>query len=687
MDVEPAPKKLPPRPVDAATSGNQKVTVVEVKASRDSTPKGLSTDSHVSAFEREVTPSPRRANAFPRPPRARYWSPSGRPLTPNPYTSFEDEQRYFAEQEQQDDNERRVIYDRPPDISSEGLQKSFHQENSALPAHSLGVPTASSGALEVQRPDIHSADAKSHDHISHVSALPSARESVAVRPHTESQPQKQGAKLESNAPPAPTIEQLASDVDDIQSSRASSVPPADTNAAIAPAPPVVTPSAQSSIPPDASSMPPPSLKERIEQPTPMPMPTFALPQTKLQTEAAPAAAATATATATATAAAEHHPPAHPERFSKRGKFQKVHHPNGLGRFNRPGTAAESAAAGHGQRTFRPRSPSLDTRKPPRDYRPPRPVSRERGNYRPELHVEPRRPEGVDADAPPPARYEGRPYADYTGSERRPSTYAGSPPPISGGRGPPLEGPPARGDYYPPYPPPSSRGEWEIDDDYYKSRGWDRPPPSTERELFDREVYPPRPGSWDARAEREFLPRDEYSPLAPAVDDRYIPGPPLPREGDRSRPQPGGYPPTYSRIRGRSPSPLGRPGAGPIDDSRPPLKRAREDYPPEYYPSGRAPPARSRPSDYLPPRTGTHGSAVDWPPPPSASSAGMGGGPPAPPVSGGGRDYRMRELPLEYVPAGYNRSPSPLGRQPYPPRGAYARGNDRGGYVMRPRPPS
>ncbi|KAF5328826.1 hypothetical protein D9619_011508 [Psilocybe cf. subviscida] len=342
--------------------------------------------------------------------------------------------------------------------------------------------------------------------------------------------------------------------------------------------------------------------------------------------------------------------------------------------------------------FRGRSPPLDNRKlpispaprgpPPRDYRGPpagRSPSRERGGYsRPPPHdfVEPRR-DSLDMDGPPPGRYDGRlSYPDYPPA----------PLPLSGGRGPPPDG--GRGEYYGSYAPAQDRGpRWE--DPYYK-RDWERGPPpgSADRGRFDRDYEPT--GSWD-RADREFGDRDPVYP----EDDRYTP-----REPERARP-PAPFTPAYGRVRGRSPSPIGRPGPG--DSSRPPVKRAREDFGPEYYPgpgpggagAGRPPVRRGPPGDYAPPpRSGGGPGGADWNtaggPPPPASASSMGGG------IHGGRDYLGRgDASMEYspLPDNYDRARSPPppasgGRASYGVgggggRSAYNRGPERYGGL---RPP-
>ncbi|KAF4621210.1 hypothetical protein D9613_000099 [Agrocybe pediades] len=355
------------------------------------------------------------------------------------------------------------------------------------------------------------------------------------------------------------------------------------------------------------------------------------------------------------------------------------------------------------RGYNPRSPSLDTRPPsklsppgmppppgprgdPRDYR--GPPTRDMPRGRPDAY----RPEPW-ADSYPEARYDERErrYRDYSPGRGPPSS--------SGGRdtmGP--DGPPGRGDY-PPYPP---RSEW--DDDYYKSRPWDGPPPPPSRSA-DGYDYPPRPVGYNPRLDRDFL-RDGYPgrpPPPPSMDDRYPPGPP-PRDADRRPPPPpGGYntAPYSGRVRPRSPSPR-RPL--PNDDPRPPMKRPRDD---DYYPPPPPPPSGGRPGG-PPPGSGgpggwgpphPHSNHPSGPPPPSSSSGpGGGGGPQGDyrmggpgPGPGGPRDAMGYGPPPPSAPSGsggYDRPPPPpmsmQSRSPgppprgggYPARGGYG---DRGGY--------
>ena len=133
----------------------------------------------------------------------------------------------------------------------------------------------------------------------------------------------------------------------------------------------------------------------------------------------------------------------------------------------------------------------------------------------------------------------------------------------------------------------------------------------------------------------------------------------------------------------------------MDDSRPPMKRPREDFPPSgYYPPHVPPegnhdgPIRRPPGEYPPsttpppPRSGSSGppssSASSWPPPITSGSSAGG------PSGDRDRDYRMDFPPPS---AGYDRprSPGPLGRHSYGRGGGYGRGDprDRGGYGMPP----
>ncbi|KAG6876494.1 hypothetical protein C0992_012782 [Termitomyces sp. T32_za158] len=255
-------------------------------------------------------------------------------------------------------------------------------------------------------------------------------------------------------------------------------------------------------------------------------------------------------------------------------------------------------------------------------------------------------------------------------------------------------PPSSRDWAPSYHG-DRRREWSTaDEEYYKSRQWDRNPPPPppppagsvlERERYEREPPPPpavRNNGWETRDERER--RDYPPPRAPS--------PPRPYDGHPrslgsrltdtySAPAPGGAmsdrsfaprdaPPPFSRVRQRSLSPPARrPGAPVIDETRP-AKRTREDgygageyYPPSTAPSARDPGAAlRRPENYPalpravspPAPSGAGGAYFDNRAPPPPASA---------PVSGGEREYPPREYPVQSYE-----------RQRSPPRGAtYSRG--------------
>ncbi|EIW83553.1 hypothetical protein CONPUDRAFT_136503 [Coniophora puteana RWD-64-598 SS2] len=384
-------------------------------------------------------------------------------------------------------------------------------------------------------------------------------------------------------------------------------------------------------------------------------------------------------------------------------------------------------------------PPLNDRADAREFRPPpRSVSREQADVRPPYRSEPdrvfndsRRPDLMDVD--PPSRY-----AESRGNAfRRPPS-----PPLSSasaGKGIYTRSP-SRADTAPVpisaydadldrrYPPGDQR-DWQYErrrdwgaDERPPYRSWDsRPPPPLERPPFDREPPAravPGAGSWDARDARDDRDRrplpystssdstrplgsrpDTFPPPYPADDRAY-------RDLDRARYPPADTapPPPFSRVRGRSPSPIRRngPGGAPIDDMRPPLKRTRDDAsyagpgPGGFY--GRSPPRRdSVASDY--PRS------VATPPPSSGGSGsfydGRGGLPPPPPFSGAsassaslGRDRdRDREYPPlppplsrdrdgpGYAAAPYDRDRDIRGRSPprvpLPPigRGGYGRPPD------------
>ena len=194
----------------------------------------------------------------------------------------------------------------------------------------------------------------------------------------------------------------------------------------------------------------------------------------------------------------------------------------------------------------------------------------------------------------------------------------------------------------------------------------------------------------------FFLLDGYS-SGPLHDDRgYAPGPPN-RDADRGRP-PGPYTPPYGRVRPRSSSPMRPTGPASMDDSRPTMKRSREEFPPGGYyhpPLGNRDgpgPMRRPPSEYptSPSRSASSGpppssSASTWPPPPISGGSNAGG-----PSGDRDRDYRMGRDAMDFAPpsAGYDRprSPGPLGRHSSG-RGGYGRGDprDRGGYGMGPRP--
>ncbi|KAH7928943.1 hypothetical protein BV22DRAFT_167479 [Leucogyrophana mollusca] len=316
----------------------------------------------------------------------------------------------------------------------------------------------------------------------------------------------------------------------------------------------------------------------------------------------------------------------------------------------------------------------------RDYRASRDVSRERPDVRPyradvdRSFGDDRRTDAMDVTAPP----------RFVDSRGPPPYRRLSPPPATDTRG--------RG-YFPPRSPPRDppyeaetdrrfgggeprdwqfdrRRDWNsaADEDKFRPpawRSWDRNP-AADRDRFDRDAPPPvRGNGWDDRGER----RPAYPgspvrsidggarPLSSRLNDSYPPGNDdrayPPRDLDRSRYPSAleGSPSTFSRVRGRSPSPLRRGGGNSMDDLRPPLKRAREDAP---YPSGYySPPRRGSITGEYPARS------IATPPPSSGGSSTFydsRGGPP-PPFSGGSvaggppldRDYaaprdRVSDLP-------------------------------------------
>ena len=148
------------------------------------------------------------------------------------------------------------------------------------------------------------------------------------------------------------------------------------------------------------------------------------------------------------------------------------------------------------------------------------------------------------------------------------------------------------------------------------------------------------------------------------------------------------------MRRTGPGPGPGPGPASMDDSRPIMKRPREDFPPSgYYPH--VPPPGSRdgpgamrrpPGEYPPPpppRSASSGpppsSASSWPPPSSASGAPGAGGPPG----DRDRDYRMgRHHGMDFPPPATYDRPSPPARHYVRGGGpGYGRGDprDRGEY--------
>jgi len=498
------------------------------------------------------------------------------------------------------------------------------------------------------------------------------------------------------------------DVDDIQSSRASSLRPTDAanqNLGSVPSPSEegMAGGARSDMPLEDNG-PRPSLKDRLVPPR-----------------------------SAGRAASEHpsHYGDHPGPHPRRPKYYKERGGGGGGggaAFDGPLRPMPGSGGQAPPRSFHMHSPPPDGHgakplPPPsgvtyRQDPPLRLMAREdRPGYRAEY--DPRRPDVLDDSL---ARYGDRSYRDFSpplgeiprgsGGDRggRPGPFPPSP-----GRAPPggdISG--RRGEWqYSQYPPsPGVPQSWEFEE------GWDR---SGDRDRFER----PGSAGWDYRGERDFIARGAFSLLlwkakaltfffffldgyssGPPLDDRgYAPGPPN-RDTDRGRP-PGPYTPPYGRVRPRSPSPMRRTGPGSMDDSRPAMKRSREDFPPSGYYPPHAPPVGNRdgpgpmrrpPSEYPPPpppRSGSSGpppsSASSWPPPPASGGLGAGG-----PSGDRDRDYRMGRDGMDFPPpsAGYDRprSPGPLGRHSYGRGGGgggsgYGRGDprDRGGYGMPPRP--
>ncbi|KAG6899408.1 hypothetical protein C0995_006029 [Termitomyces sp. Mi166 len=367
----------------------------------------------------------------------------------------------------------------------------------------------------------------------------------------------------------------------------------------------------------------------------------------------------------------------------------------------------------------------------RDYRPPpRPVSHERSatSYRPDDRnyiTDDRRTDAMDVDTS--SRYNdsrsipyNRPFsppsaADLARDRARAAQYPPSPSrplPTHDSYDDERRYASSR-DWAPSYQSSYSdrRREWSAaDEEYYKSRQWDRnppPPPATsapERDRYDREPALPvvRNNGWETRDERE---RRDYPPPRVASPSRPYDGPPRSlssRLTDTYNSTPSGgasadrsyasrdAPPPFSRVRQRSLSPARRSTL--IDDARPPAKRSREDgyaageyYPPSSAPSARdpgAPPLRRQdnypplPRAASPPATSAAGSAYfdnRGPPPSSSSSA----------VSGGERDYPPREYPVQ----SYERPRSPPRGAAYS-RGGYSRDTrDDRRYPPPPPPPS
>ncbi|KAH9949077.1 hypothetical protein B0H21DRAFT_730460 [Amylocystis lapponica] len=356
------------------------------------------------------------------------------------------------------------------------------------------------------------------------------------------------------------------------------------------------------------------------------------------------------------------------------------------------------------RPYKPRSPVRSPARTERDFRPP---------YRPDSdrYASERRPDHMDVD-PPPSRFgDGRP------PYRRPSA-----PPDDGyvpianrpwlPSSDPYPGEPAR--RVPPEPPAYGR-DWRDDErgypndwDAHNGRPWERPAREYSREREGRygDRDPVTGNGWETREERERRVSLGATAEAPAsaprtfeprpLSSRLTNGYPEERYGrdlERAR-----YPPVdstplpFSRVRPRSPSPLRRPGA--VDDLRPPLKRAREDFPPAsgYYspvPRADSPRAGPPPAEY-PPRLRTPpvggGGYYDDPrapgAPPPPYSSGQAGGPPRE------RDYDARDRPSDlggYPP--YDRREAagrmPPPRSPPPYRGGYGRDDRRYGGPPRP----
>jgi len=429
--------------------------------------------SDVQSFERERATTPRPPNPG-GPTSVDTRPPGGANRGAGPPVDGSDREGPRRD-EWQPDHDRHVSHDqkttdaRQSSVASEQrpTEAGYHQH----PAHRGGLNDPPIPGLSDSRPQA-GADVRDSNVVS--DTPPSARDLADTRPPGDSQPPDTRTDSHAAPPPPRSAERVGHDVngEDIQSSRASSVRPADS---------IPVPLGPSSFPPAApasgdveSSDDPsqrPSLKDRMSQQPP-----------------------------SRQASGDGHPYPNSDRPHKK-KFQKGH-------FGGPPRGGFGRSAPHdgppphsGGQRFRPRPspppsklPPSPSRGPPRDFRS-RDLSRDRGangGYRPDVY-DPHRPEIVDPDVPMAGRYDGRPpYEDFSG-----------PPPMSGGRGPPPGADaPGRGEYYRQYPP-GRRGEWEAEnDEYYKSRGWAPPP---DRERYERD-YPPRSAGWDGIADREYHPR-------------------------------------------------------------------------------------------------------------------------------------------------------------------------------------
>lgn len=352
------------------------------------------------------------------------------------------------------------------------------------------------------------------------------------------------------------------------------------------------------------------------------------------------------------------------------------------------------------------------------------------NYRPDAergYNDDRRTDLMDID--PPSRYADsrapfpRPFSPPSSADRARDRERTLYPP-----GSPARTIPSASDL-PPYDIESDRRFTPRELQIYaeRRRPWDeetyirRTYPNADRDRFERDAPPvasARNNGWETRDERDRRPYAPGSPARPfdsgqrplssRLTEPYS-GPPgtappdhrYPRDVDRSRypPSAGGSPPPFSRVRHRSPSPVGRrpgPPGSSLDDIRPPMKRQRDDvtYPPSsgyYSPLGRD---RRASTDYPPrplsPPPGSGGSYYDRPPPLSGGTAGSGGSGPLDRDYIGGRDRG------DYAagPSSYDRPRSPVPSSRIPPQGygrgaGYPRGSDPRDdrrYNMPPPPP-